>query len=286
MRDSRELLTSSVFKTIVEQSNDAVLLFTSNAQLFYANSKAKTILKLHHAHLNAHAAELLPKLLFRQLSQSQPGQSEQLEFRCDDVGVCSQGIQWLQSTIAQFQIGELTFQQLTLKDVTDTKHKESILLHQATTDDLSGLSNRRRLRKILDDNNENVCVAIVDVDHFKSINDKFGHAVGDSAIRFVAAKLLEYFSDALCVSRLGGEEFAIVIEADDNATIPQQFEAFRKAVQSEPFSDNQHEITVSIGIAYSDSFGQDVVGLLNNADKALYASKNAGRNCLTIYQDV
>ncbi len=285
-RNSLGIHSSEVFETIVEQSNDAILLFTSNAQLFYANSKAKTIINLHTAHLNAHASELLPKLLFRQLSESKPGQSEQIEFRCDDVGVCSTGIQWLQSNITQIQIDNSMFQQLTLKDVTDSKQKESVLLHQATTDDLSGLSNRRRLRKVLDDKTEQeICVAIVDVDHFKSINDKFGHAVGDSAIRFVAAKMLDHFSDALCVARLGGEEFAVVLESGNRTDLINQVDSFRESVLSEPFSDNQHEITVSIGMAFSDSCGADVANLLNNADKALYSSKDSGRNCLTVHQE-
>ena len=284
-RDKFEFIGSEIFKTIVEQSSDGVLLFTSNSQLFYANDQAKSILNLHSAHLNAHASELLPKLLFRQLAQSRRGMKEELEFRCDDVGVCNTGIQWLESTIQEFKIGHDVFQQLTLKDVSNSKMKESVLLHQANTDDLSGLGNRRQFRKVLDDTeNDSICLAIVDVDHFKAINDKFGHAVGDSAIRFVAAKLLEFFSSALCVSRLGGEEFAVVIESNNREHIKTQFESFRSAVQSEPFSDNQHEITVSIGLAFSQDADHDVAELLQNADKALYDSKDAGRNCITVFK--
>ena len=283
-RDTFEILSAEVFKTIVEQSSDAVLLFTSQAQLFFANEQAKAILNLHTAHLNLHASELLPELLYKQLTQRESIGPDSVEFPCAEIEACDAGFEWLESTVNHFQIGETRFQQMTLKDVTRSKQKESVLIQQATTDDLSGLSNRRCFRKILDDHgHKQLALAIVDVDHFKSINDKFGHLTGDNAIRFVAGKLLEHFNDALCVSRLGGEEFAVVLKMNDKDSVASQFESYRIALQNEPMAQNGHRITASIGLAFSDECQFDVGLLLHRADKALYSSKTSGRNRVTVF---
>ena len=122
----------------------------------------------------------------------------------------------------------------------------------------------------------------VDVDHFKQINDRHGHLIGDAAIRFVAEQMLKSFFEAICVARLGGEEFGVIADASIE-DVAAQFEEFRRTIQRSSFSEHNIGLTVSVGLAIGlDS--NDGHALLECADKAVYESKNLGRNRLTVFE--
>ena len=191
---------------------------------------------------------------------------------------------WIELTVSNLLIEQRNLKQLIFRDITKTKQREANLEREATTDDLSGLSNRRQFRRSLDScTNKSICLAIVDADHFKSINDSFGHVVGDNAIRFVASQLLEHFGDEICVARLGGEEFGVVVSAPVPSEVTSRFEDFRAAIESSAVSNQMIKLTVSIGLAFSDQHG-NIRELMDRADIALYQAKNSGRNRLSIYQ--
>ena len=185
--------------------------------------------------------------------------------------------------VQRLSFGDRELRQCCLRDISGRKAQEFDLRKEAVTDDLSGLSNRRQFRRQLDlYSDDRLALAVVDVDHFKSVNDQHGHCMGDAAIRFVAAKLLQYFEMELCVARLGGEEFGVVIQVDDTNTVVENLEAFRRSIELETRAELTIELTVSIGVAFSNLENEQVFSLLERADQALYASKHNGRNCLTI----
>ncbi|WP_218042794.1 diguanylate cyclase [Steroidobacter gossypii] len=157
----------------------------------------------------------------------------------------------------------------------------------AMTDELTGVPNRRavlsRLAPLLQQPNPpNCAMLIIDIDHFKSINDQHGHAEGDEALKLVARELREDVHEPAFIGRLGGEEFVVVIPGADFDKAYRLAERFREGVMSIDtrrwLSDRR--ITVSIGLTMSRSSGDTPSTMLQRADSALYDAKRAGRNCV------
>ncbi|MDP4945014.1 diguanylate cyclase [Alishewanella sp. SMS8] len=125
---------------------------------------------------------------------------------------------------------------------------------------------------------------MIDIDFFKKINDKFGHAVGDSAIKAVAQLLSKQLRCNDIIGRIGGEEYAALLIDLDEATalkISQRLcEQVEKQLQF--VADAKVELTISIGLVYVDTSQHDYVSALKAADEALYSSKRAGRNTVTL----
>lgn len=153
---------------------------------------------------------------------------------------------------------------------------------EAHTDFLTGLPNRRQFDQTfaeLVNNHKQLCFAMVDVDHFKSINDTYGHAYGDHVLQGLA-KLFDSELDCEAhVSRIGGEEFAVLLPeiCIDQAHL--RLEHLRKAIEDQSWKHDETdvEVTVSIGLVnVANAADKDVAAEL--ADKALYAAKNNGRN--------
>ena len=161
---------------------------------------------------------------------------------------------------------------------------------QATHDKLTGLPNRRyaddflqRQIELARRKDQSVTVALADVDHFKSINDRFSHAVGDEVLRRVGRILSERCRKTDIVARYGGEEFLLCFPDTDSGFAAQVCGQIRQAVERADWSDLQDDsgrtirVTVSIGIAEAQGDTRRTV-VLSKADARLYRAKNAGRN--------
>ncbi|MGA3066393.1 MAG: response regulator [Tepidisphaeraceae bacterium] len=157
----------------------------------------------------------------------------------------------------------------------------------AATDELTGLPNRRSALSRLDEQLEladrysgSLAVAIVDVDHFKTINDTFGHDAGDIVLKEISRILLSSVRATDSVGRVGGEEFLLIFPARTAQEAAVCAERCRTAVESHVFTFNGAEtrITISIGVAGRKSGTVERSELLKAADTALYAAKHAGRN--------
>jgi diguanylate cyclase (GGDEF)-like protein len=152
------------------------------------------------------------------------------------------------------------------------------LAAMAWSDGLTGVANRRRLDRDLAAHAKGAgptAVIMVDVDHFKQVNDRYGHQIGDEVLRSIGNLLSDYVRHDDVVYRYGGEEFCILLpEAtqDDARAIADRIVT---AVRSIQLPDGTH-VTVSIGIA--DGAAADVAGTLETADRALYAAKSGGRD--------
>jgi two-component system cell cycle response regulator len=170
-------------------------------------------------------------------------------------------------------------------------------LSLALTDELTGLYNRRyvfaHLSELLGRMSEgtgDIALMLVDVDHFKQVNDRHGHPVGDAVLRELAVRATRQVRSVDLVGRLGGEEFVVVMPETSLNGAFVVAERLRAAVAEEPFvlqgSNNRLPITVSVGIAMAgEGNGKTLEGLLKRADDALYAAKNAGRNRTIAYSD-
>jgi diguanylate cyclase (GGDEF)-like protein len=147
------------------------------------------------------------------------------------------------------------------------------------TDMLSGLLNRRAFTEALDRLADPACLAIFDVDRFKAINDRFGHAFGDAVIVAVSAELAAAFSGKSSVARLGGEEFGVMVVASLKEERVAQIRSacLRLAERAIAVDGVTVNITVSAGIAELGE-GRSKEAVYSAADKALYLAKALGRN--------
>lgn len=166
-----------------------------------------------------------------------------------------------------------------------------VLEQIATTDALTGLRNRRyaldnmpqAVANSHHDQSEFACL-MLDIDHFKSVNDRFGHDAGDNVLRTVAAIIEHNARQTDTVSRIGGEEFLIYSSAVNADEAGQFAERLRAAVETlDIVVDGQSiAVTISIGIALSSTIGTEHEALIKAADRALYAAKDGGRNCVRL----
>lgn len=156
---------------------------------------------------------------------------------------------------------------------------------EARIDDLTRLPNRRALNERMSDElknlkaKENSCVAIIDVDWFKRINDCYGHTVGDKALCAIANQIRETIRSTDIIYRYGGEEFAVIMPNTALSKAKKRLEEIRKGIENHEFLIRNivEKITVSIGIAYIDPSGT-IESNLETADDAMYLAKQSGRN--------
>lgn len=137
------------------------------------------------------------------------------------------------------------------------------------------LSHYSRLQERYRDS-EKFTLAIIDIDNFKQINDNYGHDIGDKVILLLATKLTSLLRDTDFISRIGGDEFAVILQHVDTHTAFNMMERIARAIQA----DAECLTTVSIGLAdITANHKQSFI----NADKALYRSKNKGKNCVSAH---
>ncbi|WP_052000237.1 sensor domain-containing diguanylate cyclase [Caenispirillum salinarum] len=174
-------------------------------------------------------------------------------------------------------------------EITSRKHAEHSLRDAADTDPLTGALNRRGFETVAarriaaTDGPESLQLLALDIDHFKAVNDTYGHAVGDVALRAVAARVGAHLRDGDLLARVGGEEFAILLHGGPKAA-ESAAERIRAGIAAEPVDCLEEggppaglPLTASLGVATFVA-GEGLSGALKRADTALYAAKRAGRN--------
>ena len=162
-------------------------------------------------------------------------------------------------------------------------------ISRAITDALTGLYNRHYLNTHLDNmvrqalnNNKSLSLMIMDMDHFKQVNDTYGHDVGDQVLKQLSEIIINTVRSADLAARFGGEEFVILMPETDVKQANDVAERIRKLVENTDMKVS-HSIgiirkTISIGVAYLDEMGDTGEALLKRADEALYKAKHEGRN--------
>jgi diguanylate cyclase len=161
-------------------------------------------------------------------------------------------------------------------------------LKLVTTDELTGLSSRRRINEKIDRikrqctaQNTVTPIAIFDIDRFKAINDTHGHLVGDDVLRMIARIVRENVSPGISIGRIGGEEFLMLMPGMTVFEAKRQVERLRKAIMAERLDGTNIGATISVGIS-TVTAQKTLKETMTAADAALYQAKNAGRNRLAI----
>ena len=180
---------------------------------------------------------------------------------------------------------------IALNDISQRKEMEAELFRQASTDTLTGISNRghfqnlaeqevRRSRRFARD----LTAMMIDIDHFKPINDTLGHAAGDAILQGLVKRALESLRQSDSIGRVGGEEFAVVLPETSLAAAYDVASRLCAHIHEKPFVAGHTAVncTVSIGVAQLSAQDSSIDDLLQRADAALYAAKKNGRNRVEI----
>ncbi|MBN9307079.1 MAG: hypothetical protein BGO82_07085 [Devosia sp. 67-54] len=180
----------------------------------------------------------------------------------------------------------------THEDITEQRQQEARIQHLARHDALTELPNRAQFLDEMAaseasiDRGEKVAVLCIDLDHFKSVNDTLGHAIGDKLLKQASARLWGTTRETDIIARLGGDEFSLLLRPIDKPSDAAMVaERIVKAMAS-PFNIDGHQIAIgaSVGIAVAPADGETTDVLMKNADMALYRAKSEGRSTYHFFE--
>lgn len=287
MRLFNQLLLSSLGQGVYDIDRHGVCRFINPSALDMLQITQSEVLgHSPHALFHHHYADGRPYPLeecsaWKTLQDGQLRKSEEWFFRADGQGF---PVQVLVAPMLDNKtiVGAVVI----FEDISERKRMEAQLQELATTDALTGLHNRRYFLSRLKEGvarskrfGESSCVIMLDCDHFKNVNDRYGHAVGDEVLQGLAGILRQNMRQTDVVGRLGGEEFAVLL---NDACLESAFEwaeRVRAAVAERQYTaaGSDFVVTVSLGCAFIRA-EDDENSVLQRADQALYQAKQSGRN--------
>lgn len=187
--------------------------------------------------------------------------------------------------LLRYFLAMVTTEAICLSALLLVRRLEHRLYHLSTTDSMTGTSNRRSLSQQLEtvmnecrQHSLPACIAAIDIDHFKKVNDTFGHAAGDRVLVFLARILREKTREIDSVIRLGGDEFLVILPHMSQSKAIKRMETIQLVFEKE--RPVEQKLTLSIGVALLTDELCDEMAWRKAADQALYAAKNSGRNCV------
>lgn len=175
-----------------------------------------------------------------------------------------------------------------MMDITDQVIEEQRLRKLCDTDALTGLPNRRKLMvhlshltSISTRHGTPLSIMMIDIDHFKLLNDRWGHLQGDEVLKQLATEMKTLLRCEDMVARLGGEEFMVVLPLTPLQQCHKLADRLREAISRHDFGVGQGEVTLSIGVA-EYRCGESLTNLIERTDQALYSAKDVGRDCVCL----
>lgn len=202
--------------------------------------------------------------------------------------------EWLNISVVKDSFGNILNYVAIFSDITKIKKSNERIEYLAHHDPLTNLPNRLLLKARLDQSithanssQEILALFFIDIDNFKVINDTYGHSIGDKIINLVASRLQRNLRPDDTISRIGGDEFIIVIENIDQIKSVEKIankilDDFKEPVKLQEYL---FEVTVSMGISLFPNNSQNAEDLIKHADTAMYSAKNAGRNQFQFYKN-
>ncbi len=271
---------------VLEQLGDAVIVVNHRGLIVDVNGAALHILDRDRARVRrAPLARYLPSLNLEPLIDGTAASLEvQARGRCYDVTASA-----LDGSNPASEV-VLVFRDVTVRRDTELALRvaQDELQRLAHTDALTGLNNRRLFMDRLDEESRrverhggNMSVVLLDLDHFKQINDRYGHDAGDRVLRVAAERTVNVKRASDVAARVGGEEFALLLPATDAAGALHLAQRLRRAIEEIDTGlllGTTEPVTASIGVATVAAGTGDAGSLLRRADQALYRAKNGGRN--------
>lgn len=178
-----------------------------------------------------------------------------------------------------------------MRDITERKQAEKRLLELATLDGLTGVANRRHFTELAQAEinrtqryGGHLSLIMFDVDHFKKVNDTYGHDAGDEVLKALCQTAGDNIRDVDTLGRLGGEEFAVLMPETKADAAAEVAERLRSAIEKANAATSAGEIgfTISVGVTTSNGADADLANMLKTADNAMYQAKHDGRNLVRV----
>lgn len=280
------------YRVLMENSSDIILNVDNDGRIRFASPSINQMGDFDHATMIGrratelvHTADVGTFLQAHSRALTEPAAISIVEFRVEEAG----RDRWFEATIrAVVDDDDLVLGAVTaVRDVNHRKEAEARLSKVALTDHLTGLANRRALDALLleaianADQKQGGCLALFDLDHFKLINDRYGHVSGDAVLKQFAALAKCLLRDGDQIARFGGEEFAVILPGASLEQARLVCERIRAAfaASSVVIENELIRSTVSGGVARYDATSLPEA-VLNGADIALYAAKENGRDRL------
>lgn len=268
-----------IYRKVLLSSSDAIILVNKNRRIICVNDAAKEILKNDDIGTGDHIAKYIP------------GYAYEPNYKQHEVNIHTAGGEVCLS-ITQYPIepeDSNSVKFITITDVTSMKQKIDLLVEQSSTDPMTGFYNKQYFIEHYANRPEytgaELSVLFIDIDDFKSINDFYGHTVGDKVLEALAVCVRKSIRSGSEAVRFGGDEFIILLEntsADDAYQV-----AERIRINANNLDINRYgpdiKLSLSIGVANSLMLGtRSVSSLIKKADTAMYRSKSDGKNQVTI----
>ena len=284
------------FRAVVTGAHDAIIMIDGYGKVMFWNKAAERIFQYAENEImgkNPHEIIAAPEF-FKKFKEVYPhfqqtGKGGAIGRTIELTALKKSGESFpIELSLSAIQIKEKWCAIAVIRDITERKKMEAELRRLATTDVLTGVDNRRsfmekaehELRRAQRYSNP-FAMIMVDIDFFKSINDKYGHQAGDIVLQKMAQTIKSALRESDIFGRIGGEEFAIVLIETEKETALLTGERIRSCIEALNINTGKEtiQITVSVGVAFFKN-GDDISTLSNRSDKALYIAKENGRNCV------
>ncbi|HSJ39130.1 MAG TPA: EAL domain-containing protein [Planococcus sp. (in: firmicutes)] len=281
------------FRSVIESANDAIIVTDFDGSIIQWNRGAQTT--FGHSKEEILGENLYAILPEHSRKAHQDGWEHYLQTRTPDVigktielaGLRKDGSEFpIEMSLGTWETEQGSFYSSIIRDITERKQTEEKISSLVYLDPLTGLPNRRlfndRLASTLAwalENNQLFSLLYLDIDHFKLINDTFGHTTGDQLLTKVTKRLQEQADDNDTLARLGGDEFILLMPQSDYNKAAKYAQRILDCFH-QPFHFNGEElfVTPSIGISLYPFDGQEAETLVKNADIAMYRVKDEGKN--------
>lgn len=290
---------SVVFQALVENTNDVIMvldatpLSAGGPKIVYVNPAFEKLMGYRAEEVIGQNPKLLqgPDTDDETRSQIRQAMSQHQSIRTQILNYAKDGTElWLDINFVPLfdEHGALTYYAAIERDLTEHKELQFALEDLAMTDSLTGMANRQafmeraksefyRARRY----GHSLSTIMIDIDHFKSINDQYGHAAGDEVLRQVGHQSQTRLRDSDFIGRIGGEEFALLLPDTPHDSAYLVAERMREQLSKTTiFLDNETRlhVTASFGVATMNNDDADIHTVMQRADTAMYEAKHGGRN--------
>jgi len=275
------------YRLIVELSPDAIMV-QMDGRLAFANTAARRMFA-EHSHRPLIGLTLNDLGLASDVARATEDPSERIETIATRID--GSRFEIALRCLPMSYDGKAAMQ-VVARDISDRKRLEKELVHQAAHDSLTGASNRRSLIASLSEtlafarrHGMPFWVVFIDLDHFKQINDRFGHRGGDRLLEAITARLRQLLRQDDIIGRYGGDEFVLLLRGGPEARLSTSLLERIMQVVCEPVDFEGHtlEVTCSLGVTAYPEDGDSEDLLIERADAAMYAAKSSGRNLYQRY---
>lgn len=287
-------ISTSRFRSVVDAAYDAIIIIDQQHNITLFNRAAEDLFGYSQAEMIGQPLTRLIPEKFRknhsayvnQFARS-PVNSRQMDERNRIYGLHRDGsLVPVEIAISKINVNGLLEFTAIIRDIADRVHLMDLLQKEAETDPLTGLPNRRTFMESAENmfrTSETVSLYMIDIDHFKTLNDTYGHDIGDEVLRALAEVGRVHTCKTDVFARLGGDEFAALLPGKDLEHACSMAENLRTAIEQQNFvykwpKDQAIPFTVTIGVATRAPGEAEVTDVLKRADQALYKAKERGKN--------